>query len=492
MKNRFVMISLLLCILINASAQDGYKTEKDSLQSKVLEQKRTFNVFLPEGYESPGVKFPVLYVLDGDGRAQHIVPTARFLFLNGKMPKAIVVSVHNVDRNHDFLPDSFQNITTGGGAGNFVQFFKKELMPYIDKKYKTEPFNVLIGHSFGGVFVMHALLYEPDLFNAYIAIDPSFWYKNMMLVKNAETEFPKAKNWGKALFISGREGQGMEEMGINAMEKLMKSAAPKELNWKIVAYANEDHGSVPFKSVYDGLRLIFDVGNNADVQPMAGILPAGTSTWVYIENRNSNLRYTTDGSEPTINSALCEDKIKIDKACILKVKSIAPAAYQTPTIAREFKEGPYMEGLKTIKKLKQGLRYTYYEGVWDSLPDFAKLKAVKEGITDNLDLTKALKKDSFAIKFEGYVQITEQNLYDIWVVSDDGAKVYFNNQLLLNNDGLHGADKPVANLLPLKPGYYPIKIEFFEKNGGEAIVMGALVGDQKPMPIPKERFFYKE
>jgi predicted alpha/beta superfamily hydrolase len=492
MKSKFLVITLFLCILVKTSAQEGYTFKKESLNSEILKQNRTLSVFLPEGYNAPDAKFPVIYVLDGDGRCQHIVPTARFLFNNAKMPKVIVVGVDNVDRNHDFLPDSAKYAPMGGGANHFMEFFRKELIPYINKNYKTEAFNVLIGHSYGGEFVMHALINDPDLFNAYIAIDPSFWYKDTLLVKSASKEFLKTKNWEKTIYISGREGQGMEEMGINAMEKLLKSSSPKDLNWKIVAYANEDHGSVTFKSAYDGLRLIFDNGGNFMVYPQMAILPKGSSTYAFIENRNPNLRYTLDGSEPTSNSPLCEDKIKIDKACLLKVKNISPAAYSSQTITRVFAEGEYMDGLKSVKNLKQGLKYTYYEGVWDSVPDFTRLKSIKQGITDSLNMKIGLKKDSFAIVFEGYLHISKQALYNLWDVSDDGSKVYFNNQLILNNDGLHSDDKPVVCFLPLNPGYYPIKIQCFERTGGESIVLGAVVGDEKPKPIVKEMFFYKE
>ena len=105
----------------------------------------------------------------------------------------------------------------------------------------------------------------------------------------------------------------------------------------------------------------------------------------------------------------------------------------------------------------------------------------------------ALKKDSFAIQFEGYLQITEKMLYNLWIKSDDGSKVYFNNQLLLNNDGhKYIQELPVVNLVPLNPGYYPIKIQYFQKTGNEEIVLGYIIGNQKPIPIPKEMLFFKE
>jgi Predicted hydrolase of the alpha/beta superfamily len=494
MKTRIIFLTLLLCISVKVSSQDGYTVKKDSLQSDVLKQNRKISIFLPDGYDAKDARFPVLYVLDADGRDQHTVPTARFLFVNNKMPKAIVVGVFNVDRNHDFLPDSSQAASTGGGADNFVQFFKKELIPYINKNFKTEPFNVLIGHSYGGVFVMHALLNDPDLFDAYIAIDPSFWYKNQMQVKSAQNEFHKSKNWNKPIFISGRDGGGMKDMGITPMEKLLKSSAPAGLKWKVVAYPNEDHGSVPFKSVYDGLRYIFDSGGNFSVYPMAGILPKGTTTYAFIQNINPNLRYTTDGTEPTINSPLCKQKIKIKKACTLKVKGVSTNYKNVPGVTRVFSAGEYMNGQPSVENLKSGLKYSYYEGVWDSVPDFSKLTPKKTGTTENLDLNFALQRDSFGVQFEGYLHITKKDLYDLWIVSDDGSKVYFNNQLLFDNDGLHSADNPVVKLVPLNPGYYPIRIDYFQRTGSESVTLGSVNGKKKiqALPIPKEMLFYKE
>jgi predicted alpha/beta superfamily hydrolase len=494
MKIKTIISAALICISVSISAQDGYTIKKDSLQSEVLGQNRKLSIFLPEGYVKGNTRFPVIYVLDADGRDQHAVPTARFLFLNNKMPKAIVVGVFNIDRNHDFLPDSSQSAPTGGGADKFVQFFKEELIPYIDRTFKTEPFKVLVGHSYGGVFVMHAFLNDPDLFDAYIAIDPSFWYKNQMQVKRAQYEFLTAKNWNKIIFITGREGGGMKDMGITPMEKLLKTSAPKGLTWKVVPYPNEDHGSVTFKSVYDGLRFIFDSGGNFQVYPQSAILPKGYSSYAVIENRNPDLRYTTDGSEPTVNSPLCKEKIDINKPCTLKVKSVTSKYNKLPAVTRVFSEGEFMNGLDSVENLKHGLKYSYYEGVWDSLPDFTSLTPKKIGITENPDLKFALKRDSFAVQFEGYLHITKKGLYNLWVLSDDGSKVYLNNHLLLNNDGLHDASNPVVGLVPLNPGYYPVIIRFFEKTGGESVTFGYVGGRKKlvPLPFPKEMFFYKE
>jgi|WetSurMetagenome_2_1015567.scaffolds.fasta_scaffold03474_2 predicted alpha/beta superfamily hydrolase len=494
MKTRFILLSLLLCISGKVTSQDGYTIKQDSLKSEILSQNRKLDIYLPEGYDTSAAKFPVIYVLDADGRDQHTVPTARFLFLNSKMPKVIVVGVKNIDRNHDFLPDSSKGTPTGGGADKFIQFFKNELIPYVDKNYKSEPYKVIVGHSFGGLFAMYALLNDPGLFEAYIAIDPSFWYKDQMVVKSAQAELMKARNWKRPLFITGREGEGLKEMGITSMEKLLKVYAPADLKWSIVAYPDEDHGSVPFKSVYDGLRYIFDAGSNFMVYPETGIIPAGRSAYAFILNNNSNLRFTVDGTEPNINSPKCKTAIKLPGPCTLKVKSVAEKYKNKPAITRIYTKGEFIKGEESAVNLKHGLKYSYYEGVWDSLPDFSKLSPVKTGITDNIDLNMALKRDSFAVRFEGYLHITKKNLYYIWIVSDDGSKVYLNDKLILSNDGLHSPQEPKVTVMPLEAGYYPVVIQYFEKNSGESLSLGAFSGKDitSPIPIPKELLFYKE
>jgi hypothetical protein len=226
---------------------------------------------------------------------------------------------------------------------------------------------------------------------------------------------------------------------------------------------------------------------------MAGILPKGASTYAFVQNINPSLRYTLDGTEPTIKSPVCRQRIEIKKPCTLKIKSVSSNYKNLPSVSRVFTEGEYMNG-QSVENLKPGLRYSYYEGVWDSVPDFSKLIPKKTGTTENLDLNFALKKDSFAVQFEGYLHITKKDMYDLWIVSDDGSKVYFNNQLFLDNDGLHSADNPVVKLVPLNPGYYPIKINYFERTGDQSVTLGYVTGAKKiqAVPIPKEWLFYKE
>jgi predicted alpha/beta superfamily hydrolase len=489
MKFVFPVLILMLFFMADIFPQDGYTVRKDSLQSVVLRQCRHLSVYLPEGYDTSKTGFPVIYVLDGDGRCQHIVPTARFLFLNGKMPKAIVVGVTNRDRNHDFLPDSSLYAPTGGGADLFIRFFKEELIPYVENHFRTDSIKVLIGHSYGGLFAIHALLCDPGLFNDYIAIDPSCWYKDKMIVGEAVAGFSRPGKWKTSLFITGREGQGMQDMGITAFGALLQKSAPGELDWRITAYPDEDHGSVTFKSAYDGLRILFEPGN-FQVVPQSGIIPKGHSAWVSVQNANSGIRYTVNGTEPAAHSEKAGDWIELKNACTLKVKHISTLGNSGSAEACLFTMGKFEKGLKTVNSPAPGLRYSYYEGGWDSTPDLSSLQPLKTGISDDVDLKMAGKKDSFAVRYEGYIHITRKDVYTFVAMTDGNLQAEFNNRELLSTGSMHKADRIFSRQLPLDPGYYPLKLIYTHKTGKPNLIFHGTLLKANTELKPLEHLFF--
>ncbi|MEJ7768213.1 MAG: PA14 domain-containing protein, partial [Chitinophagaceae bacterium] len=124
-----------------------------------------------------------------------------------------------------------------------------------------------------------------------------------------------------------------------------------------------------------------------------------------------------------------------------------------------------------------GLRYRYYEGNWDLLPDFKRLTPVKSGATPNIDISvrTAGVNDYFGFLWEGYINIKTPGNYLFETVSDDGSKLYFNTfyaataNALVNNDGLHGAYPVTGTINVATAGLYPITISFFEKYSGESM-----------------------
>jgi uncharacterized protein len=127
---------------------------------------------------------------------QELIQQLSYASGNTVLPEMIVVGILNTDRTRDLTPTHSTSSAFGqtpemlknsGGADNFLAFIEKELMPYIDTTYPVAPYKMLVGHSFGGLFAMHTLLNKPQLFNSYIAIDPSLWWDDQALAKKAIT-----------------------------------------------------------------------------------------------------------------------------------------------------------------------------------------------------------------------------------------------------------------------------------------------------------------
>ena len=496
---KYKSLAALLIYIASASVLFAQESSvfQDKLLSSVLEEERRFQVRLPENYkEGSDDKYTVLYYLDGKGNDKLITACHQFLVAEGYMPNVILVAVYNRDRNRDFLPTNNEYFPTSGGADNFLKFFRDELIPHIDANYPCNGENMIYGHSFGGVFAMHALLNEPQLFSTYIAVDPSFWWDNGFQSKDASEKLSNLDGMTKVLYISGREGQAYSGMGLDKMDSVLKAKAPETLDWQSVAYADESHGSVRYKTIYDGLRFAYE-GYRSQIQfhPQAGIMLSDQPIDILIMTENPNVRFTTDGSEPTRKSAKVEQTISMPAPGQLRVKSFSKRGSSSNELTGDFKSGRPLKAGKLPRKFEQGgLNYMYYEGSWDSLPDFTSMKPISDGITSKEFTLKSLSKEmNFGCVFEGAIEIKEEGYYIFGLDSDDGSRFYINETLILDNDGLHATGNVKSYILPLEVGFYPIKLEYFQKEGGAEVSLVYLrPGNWQPQPFPIDQQYYRK
>jgi predicted alpha/beta superfamily hydrolase len=250
--------------------------ERDSIQSEILKESRPYLVYLPPGAKDPSKKFPVLYLLDGDAHFQSVSALIQILGtgVNGTnvMPEMIVVAIPNTDRTRDLTPTHSEMVNgekTGsfknsGGGPHFLRFIRDELIPRIESNYRTNSYRMLIGHSFGGITVINALYTMPEIFDAYISIDPSLWWDEKILLRKADSIFTNRSYLGKYLFISQAntlnpgESTNWHFGAIKEYVKVLESHSNSGLQWSYKYYPSDSHGSVPMISEYDGLRFIFE------------------------------------------------------------------------------------------------------------------------------------------------------------------------------------------------------------------------------------------
>jgi predicted alpha/beta superfamily hydrolase len=490
----FLFIIPFLTLLTNATAQD-LPGKRDVLYSETLKEERVVQVFLPENYKPGSVeKYDVLYILDGESHARALpalnIAIQHFTLGETFLPPTIMVAVINTNRERDFTPTHISGLAVSGGSDKFLAFLKNELIPHINKSYPTNGNNILFGHSLSGLFSMYALLKEPQLFNSYLAADPSFWWDNNYITKLASDKLSTSLQSGKSLFITGREGKELEQMGIPGMDSVLKSKAPKGLNWKVAVYPDETHGSIRLKSVYDGLKFFYDgyAIPGVEFHPMNGIVLKDKPYQVYYFGapQPQSVYYTTDGSDPTSSSQKMELVNGLTNNAIVSAKSLdRKDRFNKPTVG-EFKIGePFTASAKPENAKSGGFRYSYYEGEWDALPDFGKLKPIKSGIANkDFSVDKLPRQTNFACLIEGYIEIQKDGYYIFVLDSDDGSKLFLGDNLLIAYDGLHGSGKPKTYMVPLKKGFYPIRMEYFQKGGGALLKLDYVVPDEeKPRPI---------
>ncbi|MEO0339375.1 MAG: alpha/beta hydrolase-fold protein [Bacteroidota bacterium] len=236
----------------------GFET---SIESKKLGETRPLLIHLPDSYEESDKSYPVIYLMDGKGHFLHTTGTMQFLSRNQRMPEMIIVGIPNTgNRTRDLTPlevGDQKRFPTAGGADNMLTFIGDELMPYINKTYRTSDFSTLIGHSFGGLFAIHALVNHPGLFDAYLAISPSLWWNDQELVGQAEEHFTKNPDQEARLYMTmGNEGGDMLG-GAWKLSAILKETNPDGISWNFKLMEEETHGSVPHRSTYDGLEMLF-------------------------------------------------------------------------------------------------------------------------------------------------------------------------------------------------------------------------------------------
>ncbi len=156
-------------------------------------------------------------------------------------------------------------------------------------------------------------------------------------------------------------------------------------------------------------------------------------------NMNFEIRYTIDGTMPTVESPLSSGKVLITETTLLTARCFRNGKPVSDSVCALFTKVKPLPPVKT-EKLIPGINFRYYEGDWDSLPDFSKLIPVKTGIAGNFNLSEKIKGDYYGFEFEGFIQIPEDGIYEFMTDSDDGSQLFIDGNLVADNDGLHGME----------------------------------------------------
>ncbi|HKS58756.1 MAG TPA: alpha/beta hydrolase-fold protein [Steroidobacteraceae bacterium] len=237
--------------------------ETFTLQSKVLSETRRINVYLPPGYaDAPDKRFPVLYMPDG-GLAEDFLHVAGLVQVgagNGTMRPFVLVGIENTQRRRD-LTGPTQNeedrkiAPRVGGSAAFRRFIRDELMPDVKARYRTTAETAIVGESLAGLFVVETFFLEPDLFDAYIAIDPSLWWNDGALVRSAPERLrtlPRESKWLWFASSSEERGDGAERLHA----ALQAAKEPSGLLWRYEPMPAEKHATIYHPAALMAFRVV--------------------------------------------------------------------------------------------------------------------------------------------------------------------------------------------------------------------------------------------
>lgn len=208
---------------------------------------------------------------------------------------------------------------------------------------------------------------------------------------------------------------------------------------------------------------------------------------IFSDRDNVEIHYTIDGSKPDINSPVVKNPLVLKNSTTIKARCFRNGKAVSAVIASSFMK-VLKEPAAKPGKLTKGLKYFYYEGDWDKLPNFDELKPVQEGSASQINVSVKKEEEHFGLQFTGYIKITTDDIYKFYTDSDDGSQLFIDDKLVVDNDGLHGNTEK-SGVVPLAKGYHKIKVVYFEKTGGDDLKVSMESPKMKKQIIPGKLLF---
>lgn len=346
----------------------------EKFHSSILDSDREIIVHVPTS-ENKNIKsesYPVLFLFDGDNlftKTVGILDHLSSVYGGEKCPKMIIVGIRHPNRMSDLLPIISED--NPNNKDKFSDFLEKELIPYIDKNYPTQPYRLLVGHSLGGLRAANTLIYYPQIFNAYIALDPSLGHDMNVWSYKTNTLLKSMKFNNKSLYVAMAQTMpaGMDTSAINKdtsgasrhMRAIMRfcngitkyKVPGLDFNWKY--YPDEAHAGVTFSGLYDGLNSIFSWYQNKDLKK---VFDKSVSTQTSIDVVNDKYKeislkmgFTVLPREQSINGLIDYLLAKGMKEKALAFAEMNVKNYPSSESAKSYLKNILWENKKPLKEL---------------------------------------------------------------------------------------------------------------------------------------------
>lgn len=291
---RKLLFLLLLVAPFVTPAQVTYQT----IQSSKLGETRELKIQLPRNYEQNKDKvYPVMLVLDGDYLFEPVAGNVDYYSYWEDIPEMIVVGVNQAStRDQDAYYDEQRFLPADKGA-KFYEFLGMELLPFVDSKYRTAPFRVIVGHDFTSNFINYYLLKETPLFQGYINLSPDLAPEMANRVASS-LERSSNKTW-YYLATSGEDIPSLKEEIIDFDAKLA-SITNKNLYYNFDNFEGATHYTLVGNAIPKAIEQIFQIYRPISIQDYNRILlQTSVSAYDYLIEKYETI-HTLFGINKTI------------------------------------------------------------------------------------------------------------------------------------------------------------------------------------------------
>ena len=250
--SKLLLILVLLTSCSNASQPKDKIPDYETftIQSKQVGEERVINVWIPDNYKTAKDSLPVMYMADGGINEDfpHIANTLSKLISENKIKPLILVGIENTQRRRDLT--GFTEVAKDkeiapvvGGSDKFRAFIKDELFPEIIKRYRTTNEKSIIGESASGLFVMETFFLTPEMFDNYIAFDPSLWWNNHYLVRTAKEHLANFPISEKRIWFASSNAEDISPY-TKELAEIFKTENKASIQWKFSNEPKEKHTTI--------------------------------------------------------------------------------------------------------------------------------------------------------------------------------------------------------------------------------------------------------
>jgi len=259
-----IALCLMRSIAFAAETSPLVIGETFTMRSQALDETRRINVYLPAGHaEHPDQRLPVLYMPDG-GIAEDFLHVAGLLQVsigNGTMRPFMLVGIENTQRRRDMTPpthvDKDHTIAPViGGAAAYRRFLREELIPEINHRYRTTGEKAIVGESLAGLFVLDTLRESPELFDTYIAFDPSLWWDDASMTKTNCAWLKTHPALRNRVYVASSSEPALEPL-IRKWSVAMVRCAPPGMHWQYQPMPDETHATIYHPAALKAFRALF-------------------------------------------------------------------------------------------------------------------------------------------------------------------------------------------------------------------------------------------